>query len=117
MRHKLHATAFAILGTPAEAPARDTIDPDHGDVRITPTREVAMPRHSDAPRFGRREFVGVAAASISAAWLAACGEDAISPVFTSLPGDDPLLAKTPRGGTRNPLRIPNVVSASGLTLA
>ena len=62
----------------------------------------------DSPGLGRREFVGLTAASLSAAWLAACGRDLVSPA------DAPRLARAT--STRNPLRIPSVVSPSGLTL-
>ena len=62
----------------------------------------------NSPRLGRREFVGLTTASLSAAWLAACGRDIVSPV------DAPRLARGT--STRNPLRIPSVVSPSGLTL-
>src|SRR5215207_4887979 len=62
----------------------------------------------DSPRLDRREFVGLTAASLSAAWLAACSRDLVSPA------DAPRLARGT--STRNPLRIPSVVSPTGLTL-
>lgn len=64
-------------------------------------------------RLGRREFMTVSAASIGAAWLAACNADAVAPV------SEVLTAKGGGSGTtgpRNPLRIPPVVAASGYTL-
>lgn len=62
----------------------------------------------DSLRLGRREFVGLTAVSLSAAWLAACGRDLVSPT------DAPRLAR--RTTTRSPLRIPTTASPSGLTL-
>ncbi|HEX6251354.1 MAG TPA: multicopper oxidase domain-containing protein [Gemmatimonadaceae bacterium] len=66
---------------------------------------------SEARRLRRRDFLGLGAASVAAAWLGGCQRDALSPA------EDPLFAK-PTGptSTRNPLRIPTTVSPDGLTL-
>ena len=64
------------------------------------------PTHPD--RLRRREFIGLGAASVAGAWLAACGRDAVSPLVAPLAGK----ATT----TRYPLRIPSTTSPSGLTL-
>lgn len=66
-------------------------------------------------RLGRRDFVGVGVASLGAAWLGAC-ERTADELVAPLAPDDPRLARG--GGTvvRNPLRIPGIVSAAGLTL-
>ena len=69
-----------------------------------------MLRPSESDSLRRREFLGVGAATLGAAWLAACGRDVAAPVI------DPLFARRPPTGTRNPLRIPAVASPSGLTL-
>lgn len=64
----------------------------------------------DARGLRRRDFLGLGAASLAAAWLGGCERDPLSPP------PDPLLAK-PSGGTiRNPLRIPPTTSAGSLTL-
>jgi FtsP/CotA-like multicopper oxidase with cupredoxin domain len=74
-----------------------------------------MPAFTDR-RLRRRDFLGLGAASLGSAWLMACERATDSILSPAGPGD-PLFA---RGGgaalTRNPLRIPNTVSASGLTL-
>jgi len=70
---------------------------------------------TDRRRVGRRGFLGLTAASLGAAWIAACeraAQDVLSP-------DQVLGPLFGRGGgtaTRNPLRIPQIVSPSGLTL-
>lgn len=66
-------------------------------------------------RLGRRDFLGVGAASLGAAWLGACERSADQIVAPLIPGD-PRFARG--GGTvvRHPLRIPGIVSAAGLTL-
>ena len=74
-----------------------------------------MPTISDR-RLRRRDFLGLGAASLGGAWLMACERAADSILSPVSPGD-PLSA---RGGgstsSRNPLRIPATVAASGLTL-
>src|SRR5687767_7996936 len=75
-----------------------------------------MSENKDARRFGRRDFLGLSAATLGAAWLAACerGADVLA---TDSP--NPLFAKGGAGGgtvTRYPLRIPNVLSANGSVL-
>lgn len=73
-----------------------------------------MTETRDLRRFGRRDFLGLSAASVGAVWLAACerGADVLA---TDSP--NPLFAKGGGGTvTRNPLRIPPVASADGMTL-
>jgi blue copper oxidase len=65
-------------------------------------------------RFGRRDFLGLSAATVGAAWLTACerGTDVLT---TDSP--NPLFAKGGGGPiTRNSLKIPPIVSADGTTL-
>jgi FtsP/CotA-like multicopper oxidase with cupredoxin domain len=65
-------------------------------------------------RFRRRDFLGLSAATVGSAWLAAC--DRGTDVFAS-DSPNPLFAKGGGGTvTRNPLRIPSVTSADGVTL-
>ena len=67
-------------------------------------------------RLGRRDFLGASAAAVGSVWLAACERSA--DIFAT-DSPNPLFAKGGGSGgtvTRNPLRIPNVVSADGQTL-
>lgn len=75
-----------------------------------------MTNITDRGRLGRRDFLGLGAASLGLAWLAACeraAQDILSPGTPS----EPRLARGGGGsGARNPLRIPQTASAGGLTL-
>ena len=81
-----------------------------------------MSETEDGRRFKRRDFLGLSAATVGAAWLTACerGTDVLT---TDSP--NPLFAKGGGGGsggggggsiTRNSLKIPPVVPADGATL-
>ena len=65
-------------------------------------------------RIRRRDFLGISAASLSSAVLLAC-EKSTDAILAPFPPDDVNAARG-SAGTRNPLKIPTVVSASGLTL-
>lgn len=67
-------------------------------------------------RFGRRDFLGLSAATVGSVWLAAC-ERSADVLATDSP--NPLFAKGGGGGgtvARNSLKIPPVQSANGTTL-
>src|SRR5687768_8617211 len=77
---------------------------------LTQFGEEPVSTHSESQSLRRRDFLGVGAATLGTAWLAACGRDVVAPVL------DPLFARRPPTGPRNPLRIPAIASPSGLTL-
>ncbi len=73
-----------------------------------------MSEIKDERRFGRRDFLGLSAATVGAAWLAACDRNA-DVLATDSP--DPLFAKGGGGTvTKNSLLIPVVVAADGAVL-
>src|SRR5688500_7139691 len=76
----------------------------------------SMSEIRDNRRFGRRDFLGLSAATVGSVWLAACERtaDVLSPG-----APNPLFAKGGGGGgtlPRNTLKIPTVQSADGTTL-